>query len=475
MKTKRLPPPTTSKPLLWYERAMALIAVGNLLLVGFDLTYVQWRNFWLQGGVRIGPVSFKVPVPPITPLYDHVKGIAPHRDTQNYLKTVDDLNGALQQGGVNDGNVQSLLQKLREESADMVTANPFSAAGKSGTLERIKNRMRDRIYGNPKDGSSRQAFDRFWSQDYLASKGVQGELAFFNNQIRPLIETNYYRGIDENGEPTNYFWLLDAPFVALFGFELLVRSFVISRQRRIRWWDGILWRWYDLLFLTPIFQIVRVIPVAIRLDQARLIRLDHIRDQATRGFVGSIAEELTQTVVSQGITQVQVGLKQGDLAQKLLNAIDKPYADLNDRDELKELASRILQITVEQVLPQVKPELEALLRHPMEAVLESTPGYGLLKAVPILGSIPQKANEQAIATATEVAYQVLGKALEDQEAAELVSQLVRSLGRAFVTALQEGKSLEEIQDLVGDLLEEVKYNYVDAAPTEVLDRLPGGQ
>jgi hypothetical protein len=130
---------------------------------------------------------------------------------------------------------------------------------------------------------------------------------------------------------------------------------------------------------------------------------------------------------------------------------------------------------VQQVLPQVKPELEALLRHPMEAVLESTPGYGLLKAVPILGSIPQKANEQAIAAVTEVAYQALGKALEDQEAAELVSQLVRSLGRAFVTGLQEGKSLEEIQDLVGDLLEEVKYNYVDAAPTEVLDRLPGGK
>jgi hypothetical protein len=29
--------------------------------------------------------------------------------------------------------------------------------------------------------------------------------------------------------------------------------------------------------------------------------------------------------------------------------------------------------------------------------------------------------------------------------------------------------------LVGDLLEEVKYNYVDAAPTQVLDRLPGGK
>lgn len=474
MKPRRYSAPA-SRPLLWYERAMALLAVGNLLLVGFDMTYVQWRNFWLQGGVQVGPVRFRVPVPPITPLYDRVKGIEPHRDTQKYLQTLDELNGALQQGGINNGDVQTLLQKLRDESTEMINSNPFSASGKGGTLERIKNRMRDRIYGNPNDGSSRQAFERFWSQEYLAEKGVSGELAFFNQQIRPLIETNYYRGIDENGEPTNYFWVVDAPFVALFGFELLVRSFVISRRRRIRWWDGVLWRWYDLLLLTPIFQVVRVIPVAIRLDQARLIRLDHVRDQATRGFVGSIAEELTQTVVSQGITQVQAGLKQGDLAQKLLNAIDKPYTDLNDRDELKELASQILQMTVQQVLPQVKPELEALLRHPVEAVMASAPGYGLFKSVPILGGIPEKANEQAVAAATAVAYQALGRALEDEAAAELVSQLVKALGRAFVTALQEGKSLEEMQELVDGLLEEVKFNYVDAAPTEVLDRLPSGK
>jgi hypothetical protein len=454
---------------LFYERAMALIAVGNLLLVGFDLTYVQWRNFWLQGGVGLGPIHFKVPLPPITPIYDPIKGIELHRDTQRYLDEVDALSNELQQGGINSPEAEKRLQELRDYSVEMVTTNPFSASGKSGTLERIKNRLRDRIYGQPKEGSSSQAFETFWSQAHLSQKGVQSELAFFNQEIRPLIATNYFRRIDENGEPLNHFWLLDAPFVALFGLELLGRSFVISRQRRIRWWDSILWRWYDLILLIPIFQILRVIPVAIRLDQARLIRLDHIRNQATQGFVGSIAEELTQAVLTQGISQVQSGLKQGNLAQQLLSKIDRPYQDLNDRDEIKELASRVLTIIVGQVLPQIKPELTALLRHPMEAVLAQTPGYGLLKNLPLLGSLPQQANETAINAATEVAYQALGKALEDKVAAELVSQLVKRFGKASLTALQEGKSLDEIQSLLNDLLEEVKHNYVDTSilPIEV--------
>jgi hypothetical protein len=45
-----------------------------------------------------------------------------------------------------------------------------------------------------------------------------------------LIQTNYYRSIEENGEFTNQFWLLDAPFVILFAIEFLARTWYISRQ-----------------------------------------------------------------------------------------------------------------------------------------------------------------------------------------------------------------------------------------------------
>jgi hypothetical protein len=446
----------------WYERIMAMVAVANLGLVAFDASYVPWRNFWWQRTLTIGPIELPLPLPNLTPLYDPIKGIEPHRDTDRYLKTLDQLNGELQQNSIDSTVVQARLEDLRHQSGEMISSNPFSAANKSGTLEKIKNRLRDRVYGRENSNrSSRQAFETFWSVDYLKQKGVEAELAFFNRDVRRLIETNYFRAIGENGEPTNYFFLLDAPFIALFGFELFWRTLFLSRRRRIKWLDAILWRWYDVLFLLPIGQFLRVIPTLIRLDQAQLIRLSHVQDQMTRGFVSTIAEELTQTVLTQAVTQVQTSLKRGDLAQRLLKMVDQPYQDLNDKDELQAVVSQVLQLTVQQVLPKIQPDLEAVLRHPIEAVLDQTPGYGLFKSVPLLGNVPQQVNQQMVATATSVAYQAIVLALEDKVAAELISQLIRNFGQVFAQSLQEGKTLDELQTLLNELLEEVKVNYLD--------------
>jgi hypothetical protein len=93
--------------------------------------------------------------------------------------------------------------------------------------------------------------------------------------------------------------------------------------------------------------------------------------------------------------------------------------------------------------------------------LEQTPGYGILKSVPFVGGVPNQMNQQLIATATEGAYQALVVALEDKVAAELVSQLIRNFGKVLVQELQAGKSLDEIQTLLNELVEEVRVNYVD--------------
>lgn len=444
-----------------YERMMATIAVANLGLVAFDLSYVPWRNFWLQRAVQIWEIRIPVPLPDVTPLYDYVKGIEPHRDTTQYLSELKSFDQELQQNGIDSPQVSARLQQLRDRSSEMIATNPFSSANKSGTLEKIKNRMRDRVYGKDnKDASSRKAFEIFLTPEYLKQKGVQAEWKFFKDDIQRLIETNYFRSIGENGDPTNLFFLLDAPFVALFGFELFVRSFFISRRNKVKWLDAVLWRWYDLILLIPVWQFLRIIPVAIRLDQAKLIRLDRLRDQATQGFVSNIAGELTAAVISEVLGQLQLGLQRGDLARRVMGAIDKPYVDLNEKDEVQELVSQVLKLTVYQVLPKVKPELEALLRHPIEAVLEQAPGYSAFKSVPFLGNVPNQINQQAIASATEAGYNALLVALEDKEAARLISELIRSFGQVLVKELQNGKSLEEIQTLLNELIEEVKVNYV---------------
>jgi hypothetical protein len=173
--------------------------------------------------------------------------------------------------------------------------------------------MRDHVPNQ--ENSAKQSFRQFWSQDYLGLNGVRGELNFFSEEIRPLIETNYYRPIGENGEFIDRFWKIDLPFVILFGLEFLARTWLISRRHTaISWRDAMLWRWYDLFLVLP-FSLVpflryglllRIIPVTIRLNQAKLIDLERIQKQITQGFVATIAEDLTEVVVVRVINQVQV-------------------------------------------------------------------------------------------------------------------------------------------------------------------------
>lgn len=45
-------------------------------------------------------------------------------------------------------------------------------------------------------------------------------LDFFDNQIRPLFETNYFRLVGEHGKPINNFGLIYFPFFLFFLFNL---------------------------------------------------------------------------------------------------------------------------------------------------------------------------------------------------------------------------------------------------------------
>jgi hypothetical protein len=456
---------------IWYERLMVSIAMVNLGIVGFDTSYVPLRDFWLRGGVSIGPLTFQVPVPPVVKWYDPIKGIEQHRDSEQYLKSVEELEATLVKSGIDSPESLALLKDLQDESSKMIDGNWFEVAGKAGNLEKIKNRIRDRIGFK----SSRQSFETFWDKDHLKSKGVTQELTFFNEKIKPLLLTNYYRSTGENGLPTDNFWAIDSPFVLLFGAEFLARTFYLTRRHRdrnLKWPDAMLWRWYDVLFLIPIWQWLRIIPVIIRLDHANLIQLDRIRDQATQGFVTNIAEELTEAVLVQVINRLQSDIATGTLTRWAMNTLNRPYQNINQRDEVREIIDRILKITVNQALPQVKPELEAVIRHVMEGVLEQSPIYKGFKSIPLMGAVPSQLNEQLISSVTSGAYDALSQALDDQVAGELINQFVKNFGRAVIGGLQEGDSLDELQSLLSDLVEELKVNYIQHLESPMVEALP---
>ncbi len=439
----------------WANRTMAAIALLNLGLVLFDWSYIPLRAYYLA----------VLPAP--TQWYGATfKGIEPHRFTDQYLDKVDALKAA---GELTSPEATLLLQELRTSSEEMIDENPFESAGKTGTLERIKNRMRREV----KTESSKQAFNTFWSQPYLQRVGETEAIAFFDRSIRPLIQSNYYRGIGEDSQPFDRFWQIDAWFMALFAIDLLVRlRHLRQRYPRTSWLDVALWRWYDVFLLLPYWRWLRVIPTAIRLNQSRLVNLEPLRDRITRGFITSIARELTEVVLLQAIEQFQNLLRQGELSQRLLQASQsRRYIDLNGIDEVEAIARQLINLVVHRILPDVKPDLEALLSYTLTCVLEQSPVYRNMLQVPGMGTLSSQIGDRIIADATQTAYASLTTALDNPEGIQLTRQLIQRIGTELTTELSRGNASKELETLLVDWLDELKVNYVKHLSTQDIEAL----
>ncbi|WP_333190849.1 hypothetical protein [Microcoleus sp. Pol7_A1] len=449
----------------WFERFMALVALGNLSLVIFDLSYVPGRDFYFRQ------------LPALTQVYDPFKGIKPHRDTQQYLETLEELKIQVVQTGLPSPQVAAKLQEINNLSAKMIDEDPFRVASKSGTLEKIKDRMRDRA-PNPQD-SAKQSFQTFWSPDYLNKQGWQKEINWFDTKIKPLIATNYYREIGENGEFTDNFWQIDLPFIAIFAIEFLARTYSISRRHRsVTWRAAMLWRWYDIFLLLPFWRLLRVLPVTIRIHQAKMPDLQPIRTQISRGFVANFAQELTEVVVIQLINQMQQSITTGELARQLFKSPKHRYLDINNINEIEAIATHLVQITVYKVLPQLQPDLEALLRYNIESFLKQSPLYQGWKQVPGLGNLPEQLAQQLVAELSKLvtlgpqdAYEAFKIASEDPVSIKLSSQLVQHFGQALGTELQQQHTWQEIQLLLCDFLEEFKINYIQRLSEEDFEKI----
>ena len=442
---------------LWFERIMAITATVNLVLVVFDLSYVPWRDFYFRR------------VPEITRLYDPIKGIEPHRDTKKYLEAVAGLENQVTQTGLISPQVKAKLAEVRFLSKEMIDTNPFAGAGKSGTLEKIKNRMREHIGQE----SSKAAFNTFWSQEYLSKHGWNQEIDFFNQKIRPGIAKNYYRKIGENGEFLDNFWIIDLPFVILFATELLGRTFLIKRKySHLSWLEAILWRWYDLLLLIPFWRWLRVIPVTIRLDQAKLIDFYVIRRQIHQGILANFAEEITEIVVVQVINQFQGSIQRGEITRWLLESDHaRSYIDINNINEVEAITGLLMKTLVNQVLPKIQPEVNAILCHSMEIACQQLPGYNNILMLPGLGKAQTQISEQLATQITNNIYAALSSTIKDPIAAKLSTQLIEKFTTSFTSEIKKKQVLQEIQSLLNDFLEEVKINYVQRLSQEDIDKI----
>lgn len=445
---------------------MAAIALINLGLVLFDLSYIRFRDLYLKA------------MPQVTIWYgETLKGIEPERTTTGYLAVVDQLSAQIASTDTpaEQLSVNRLLAQLREQSVAIVDEDPFAVANKSGTLEQIKNAMRDRM----DEESSKDAFAEFWRAELTPGNGSSEDsalaenIAFFNEEIRPLMATNYYRSINERGNPTDLFWRIDIWFMALFAAEFLARTYVLSRRRLgTSWIDAMLWRIYDLPMFLGFWRWLRIIPTTVRLHRARWINLEPVRNRISRAVVSQFAVELTEIVLLRMIDQVQRLVREGDISRWILAATDNSqYVDINGIDEVQTIAKRLSDVVVYQVLPKIKPELDALLQHSVISALHQAPAYQGLKAMPGFEGFAAQISGQIVAELSRTFNSALQSAFADEKGGELANNVVASFGDNLRNELQREETLEEIRMLVADLLEEIKINYVDKIAAEDVEQL----
>ncbi len=449
-------------PATWFERVMTAIAFINLLLVLFDLSYIRFRDLYLNV------------LPEATVWYgEKFKGIEPERATVSYLATVDELADRTGSSRADELARERLLAQLREQSTAIIDENPFAVAGKSGTLEQIKNSMRSRMNRE----SSKAAFNAFWSdadfQDSLTTDTAQEALTFFNSEIRPLMETNYYRGIDESGGPVDLFWRIDIWFMALFATEFLARTYVLSRRYQgTSWIDAMLWRIYDVPMFLGFWRWLRVIPVTLRLHQARWLNLEPARNRLSRALVSQFAVELTEIVLLRVIDQGQRMIREGGINRLIMAMGDRTeYVDINGVDEVQTIAKKLSDIVVYQVLPSIKPELDALLQHSVVGALRQAPAYQGLKFMPGFDTLSAQISHQVVAELSKTLTQTLQSAFADEQGAALTSQLINSFGSSLRQEVQKEDTLAEVRQLVDDLLEEIKLNYVEGVAAEDVEQV----
>ena len=470
------PPRSRSALTLTWDRFVALWAAVNLLWVAFDLTYIPLRNFWLQRNLYpLQSLPLRVPVPflpDLTPLVDPIKGIEPHRETQAYLDQFERLDRALQTGASPPGSTPAggfnpeqrrLLEKQVKLTQQMIDSNPFLAANASGTLEKIKNLLRQRA----DETSAKQAAAELLDPAWLRSHPWSRERIFWREQLLPLVATNYWRSIDENGRPTDHFWFYDLVlFQSVFALDILLRCLRIRRRLPgLSWRDALLRRWIDLPLLLPFWRWLRLVPVVERLQSSRLINIEPLRAVISRGVVAMLAVELFEVLSLQLVDGIQQLVRSRRWPERLRALRSHQSVISPDEQELVELVRIWAPLLLNQVAPRLEPEIQGVLGHALQQSLQNTIVPGPLRRIQLLMQVEQGLSRQLANGMVESLLDVsrgTGERLQrrDDLQLELLQRFIDRFWEELASALENGEALLRSQALLCSLLEQLKRTYL---------------
>ncbi|HGY5550657.1 MAG: hypothetical protein AB8A37_07180 [Prochlorococcus sp.] len=457
-----LKPSTSGKFWRRWDQALALIAAANLSWIIFDISYVPLRNFWIHRNLYPLPSSsLMVPLPwlpDITPLYDPVKGIKPHQETQLYIQHFNQLDQAAAREGINSPAVHQLRLEQVMLTSQMIDENPFVGSGNVGTLEKLKSRLRARAQMD----SAKQATAHLLGNKYLNNLDWQQERQFWTQKILPLVATNYWRATDENGQPVDHAWRLDIPFQLLFLLDIFLRALRLKhRFPAIAWRDALLRRWIDLPLLLPFWRPLRLVPVTERLSSANLIELEPLRAVVSRWVVALLALELFEVLTLRIVDAMQGVIRSPLLPQRIRSLRSHQSVEKNEASELAELLQLWLPLLLKEVGPSMRPQFLALFSHALQRSMDGAMVPTPLKGLAVIEKAESEFSRQLAAGMIDVILELsrnagdqLGR--KDMVLEQLGVDTIDRFWEELARNLEQGPVLERSQELIVALLEDFK-------------------
>lgn len=420
-----------SKRALAWDVFMVWVAVINLSLILFDLSYL-----WLR------PTYFHY-LPVVTRIYDPVKGIESHPLTRSLLDEVQTTQELVQRD-LGSPELAAHVASLRELTLRVFRENPFERSGQSELLGVLKQKLADST-GVPRsdlenDRVLEQAVASLWPTD---SRELRYRLDQQDPQLERALELNYHRSYDLNGRLTDHFWMIDLPFLILFWIEFIARWYLALRRRtHAKWFFFPIFNWYDLLGLIPlgyfrIFRLLRAVSMYMRLRRSELTNVGQDIFSRTVAYVSNIiTEEVSDRVALRILSELHEEISDGTHT-RIVRATVEPRLD-----EIRQVLSG--QIRTILTDPTTLANLRSLLELNLDAAVEESEA---LRAVPMPGVVLRPLVRATGGVIIDTALEAISATLDSPEGQRALDEVAASI----VDAVAYGPGLAHVESLTKDV------------------------
>jgi hypothetical protein len=413
--------------MLW-DLFMVWVALINLGLIAFDLTYLWLRPYYFRH------------LPVVTRIYDPVKGIEPNSFTEEYREQ---LETALELARLAPGTpeYQRALDELETLTVRMIEEDPFERSGLSHNLEVMKQNLANETGRAVTDLEEPQRLRAAVHELFSGSSAnVRGALERIQTNNDQLLRENYFREYDRSGHLVDYFWIVDLPFLLLFWVEFMVRWVIAIRRRTYaRWYFFPIFNWYDVLGLVPvgylrIFRLFRLVSMYMRLRYSELSGVGtDIFSRSVAYFSNIITEEVSDRVAVRILDEFSEEIRDGTHRRIILETMGTRRREIE-----RVLAAQISELlTDETTLGRFRELLSLNLENAVDAS-ES------LQAVPV----PNFVLRPMIRVVGEVIMDTTLETMQGTLATPEGQTAIEQVASAVIDELFTGPAVEATEDVV---------------------------